>query len=154
MRFADNTLKYKKKSGKIIVAKRIFRIFKRVIEVKHILIVDDNKQNLVLMRTVFAQKFQVTPVLSGAQAIKFLESKSPDLILLDLFMPEMDGKETMAKIRENREWAEIPIFFITADDDDETKRECLQAGANGFITKPFIPEEVIKQIEQFLMLDD
>lgn len=113
---------------------------------KHILVVDDNKQNLVYIKSVLSDEFQVTPVLSGEQALKFLEKKHPDLILLDLCMPEMDGKETMARIKLKEEWTDIPIIFLTADTEQETEKQCLQAGADGFIAKPFVPQVMKGQL--------
>lgn len=117
---------------------------------KHILAVDDNKQNLVFIKNVLSEEFQVTPVLSGAQAIKFLEKKRPDLILLDLLMPEMDGMETMKAIKHNSEWSDIPIIFLTADTAPETKEQCLKAGAAGFILKPFVLQEMIDMLRDVL----
>lgn len=117
---------------------------------RHILVVDDNKQNLVLMKSVLSNDFQVTPVLSGEQALKFLEKKHPDLILLDLLMPEMDGRETMAQIRKKEEWADIPIIFLTADTTKEAQEECLKSGAAGYIAKPFVPQDMIRQLNDIL----
>lgn len=119
---------------------------------KHILVVDDNKTNLTLVKSELADKYQVTPVISGFQALKFLEKKLPDLILLDLSMPEMDGRETMQKIRENEEWAKIPIIFLTADNTPETEEQCLAAGADDFISKPFVPQVMQRRVERILEL--
>ena len=101
---------------------------------KHILVVDDNKTNLTLVKNELSKEYQVTPVISGFQALKFLEKKPTDLILLDLSMPEMDGRETMRRIRENEDWAKIPIIFLTADNTPETESQCLADGADDFIS--------------------
>lgn len=121
---------------------------------KHILVVDDNKTNLTLVKNELSGKYQVTPVISGFQALKFLEKKPTDLILLDLSMPEMDGRETMRRIRENEEWAKIPIIFLTADNTPETESQCLADGADDFISKPFVPQVMQRRVERILELSD
>ena len=121
---------------------------------KHILIVDDNKTNLVLAKQELSKEYQVTPVLSGMQALQFLEKMHTDLILLDINMPEMDGKETMRRIRENEEWAKIPIIFLTADSSPETEAKCLSDGADDFIAKPFVPQVMKSRISRILELNE
>lgn len=121
---------------------------------KHILVVDDNKTNLTLVKNELSKKYQVTPVISGFQALKFLEKKPTDLILLDLSMPEMDGRETMRRIRENEDWAKIPIIFLTADNTPETESQCLADGADDFISKPFVPQVMQRRVERILELSE
>lgn len=119
---------------------------------KHILVVDDNKTNLTLVKNELADKYQVTAVISGFQALKFLEKKLPDLILLDLSMPDMDGRETMHRIREKKEWSKIPIIFLTADNTPETEEQCLADGADDFISKPFVSQVMQRRVERILEL--
>lgn len=121
---------------------------------KHILVVDDNKANLAAARDELAEEYIVTPVISGMQALKFLERKSPDLILLDINMPHMDGKETLAKIRTAEGEKHIPVIFLTADGSAETEAECLELGAEDFIAKPFIPTVMKSRIARTLELDE
>lgn len=120
---------------------------------KHILVVDDNKMNLVMAKQELSEEYQVTPVISGAQALQFLEKKHTDLILLDIYMPEMDGRETMKRIRERKEWAKIPIIFLTADSSPETEAKCLSDGADDFIAKPFVPQVMKSRISRILELN-
>jgi len=120
---------------------------------KHILVVDDSKNDLVKAKQELSGDYLVTPVISGIQALHFLENKKTDLILLDINMPEMDGKETMRRIREREEWAEIPIVFLTADLSPETELQCLEDGAEDYIGKPFIPQIVKKRISRILELN-
>lgn len=119
---------------------------------KHILVVDDNKVNLVMAKQELSEEYMVTPVISGAQALQFLEKKHTDLILLDIYMPEMDGRETMKRIRERKEWAQIPIIFLTADSSPETEAQCLSDGADDFIAKPFVPQVMKSRISRILEL--
>lgn len=121
---------------------------------KHILIVDDNKMNLVSAKNALAEDYKVTAVTSGAQALKFLENNQPDLILLDINMPEMDGFEVMNKISAREEWSNIPIVFLTADTESETESRCLEAGAMDFIAKPFVPVVMCSRIARILELEE
>lgn len=121
---------------------------------KHILIVDDNKMNLVSAKNALAEDYKVTAVTSGAQALKFLENNLPDLILLDINMPEMDGFEVMDKISAREEWSNIPIVFLTADTESETESRCLEAGAMDFIAKPFVPVVMCSRIARILELEE
>ncbi len=121
---------------------------------KHILIVDDNKTNLVMAKQELSADYQVTPVISGAQALSFLEKKHTDLILLDINMPELDGRETMRRIRENEAWSHIPIIFLTADSSPQTEAQCLSDGADDFIAKPFVPQVMRSRISRILELHE
>jgi len=121
---------------------------------KHILIVDDNKTNLASARSVLNGTYKVTAVTMGAQALKFLEGNSCDLILLDINMPEMDGFEVLKKISENETRREIPVIFLTADSDAETESRCLEAGAVDFIAKPFVPAVMMSRISRILEMAD
>ena len=121
---------------------------------KHILIVDDNKTNLASARSVLSDTYKITAVTMGAQALKFLENNICDLILLDINMPEMDGFEVMARIRENERCAGIPIIFLTADSDAATESRCLEAGALDFIAKPFVAMVMKSRISRILELED
>lgn len=121
---------------------------------KHILIVDDNKANLTVAKTALSDIYKTTAVISGAQALKFLEKNIPDVILLDINMPEMDGFEVMEKIRENSECSSIPVVFLTADNDPETEQKCFDAGALDFIAKPFVTAVMRSRIGRILELEE
>lgn len=119
----------------------------------HILIVDDDKLNLTVARNALSGTYKVTAVISGEQALHFLQNNTCDLILLDINMPEMNGFEVMAKIRENPEHADIPIIFLTADSDPEIESRCLKEGAMDFITKPFVQNVMLSRISRTLELE-
>lgn len=121
---------------------------------KHILIVDDNKASLATARSALCDDHKVTAVTMGTQALRFLDSNCCDLILLDINMPEMDGFEVMKRIREKDGCAEIPIIFLTADDDAETENRCLEEGALDFIAKPFAPSVMRSRISRILELEE
>lgn len=118
-----------------------------------ILVVDDDAANLrVASRILSANHMRVSCVKSGAIALKFLEENRPDLILLDVHMPEMDGFETCAAIRGKKETADIPVIFLTADDESDTETRGLKAGAMDFLKKPFVPEVLLIRVRHTLDL--
>lgn len=118
-----------------------------------ILVVDDDTSNLKMAsRILSTEKMRVSCLKSGVDAIKFLQENRPDLILLDVHMPEMDGFETIAAVRENKATADIPVIFLTADDDSDTETRGLQAGAMDFIKKPFVPEVLLLRVRHTVEL--
>ncbi|WP_044974480.1 diguanylate cyclase [Ruminococcus sp. HUN007] len=121
---------------------------------KHLLIVDDDKTNLTMARNALSDVYRITAVLSGDQALRFLASNIPDLILLDINMPDMDGYEVMTAIRKDDRLQYVPVIFLTADSEAETECRCLEAGAVDFITKPFIPLVMRSRISRILELEE
>lgn len=124
---------------------------------QHILIVDDDKTNLTVARTVLSSTYKITPVTSGQQALDFLGKSTCDLILLDINMPGMDGYETLEKIRElqaHRPDEGTPVIFLTADNTSDTESRCLREGAADFIVKPFVPNVMMARIARILELED
>ncbi len=121
---------------------------------KHILIVDDNKTNLVMAKEALSDIYKITAVTMGAQAIKFLENNVCDLILLDINMPEMDGFEVMSKIKTMETARDIPIIFLTADNDAAVESRCLEEGAQDFIAKPFVKQVMRSRISRTLELEE
>lgn len=121
---------------------------------KHILMVDDSTTNLKSAAEVLQPYYQLSMAKSGKQALQFLKKNIPDLILLDLMMPEMDGYSVMEQIKLNPLTAGIPIIFLTADVEQASERKGLQMGAMDFITKPFKAEAMLGRIEKVLQMED
>ena len=118
-----------------------------------ILIVDDNPNNVkVLFEVLELAGFRTLIAKSGEDALEALEFTEPDLILLDIMMPGINGFETCARIKSNPKTQEIPIIFMTAQTDNEHKITGLNAGAVDYITKPFQQEEVLARIKIHLEL--
>lgn len=117
-----------------------------------ILVIDDSTINLRIVKDSLSDEFQVYPVTSGMQGLEFLKKKIPDIILLDLNMPDMDGKETLTKIRLNPDWEKIPIIFLTSDSSAETEAECIALGADDYLAKPFVPIVMKSRIKRTLDL--
>lgn len=119
-----------------------------------VLIVDDDKTNLQIARDVLEKNYELQLAISGAMALKFVARRKPDLILMDLMMPGMDGKETVSRIREDPANRNIPVVFLTANRSAEEEAECLNMGASDFITKPIVPAVLERRISRILELED
>ncbi|MGC9527015.1 MAG: hybrid sensor histidine kinase/response regulator [Limnospira sp.] len=118
-----------------------------------ILIVDDTPTNIkVLFNLLKESGFKVLVANSGEAALSNLEKVTPDLILLDIQMPGIDGFETCRRLQENAETREIPVIFMTAFSDVEHKVKGLELGAVDYITKPFQHEEVLARVKVHLKL--
>lgn len=118
-----------------------------------ILVVDDDAANLrMASRILSAEKARVSCLKSGEDALKFLRENKPDLILLDIHMPGMDGFETITALKQEKVTADIPVIFLTADDDSGTEAKGLTLGAMDFIKKPFVPEVLLLRVRHTIEL--
>lgn len=117
-----------------------------------ILVVDDERINQMLTKKMLGERYDVECISSGAEAISFLEHNTPHLVLLDLHMPNMSGLEVMAEMQTRENMRNIPVIFITADNEQKTELEIFKAGAMDYIQKPFIPEIVMRRISRVLEL--
>ncbi|MEO1351108.1 MAG: adenylate/guanylate cyclase domain-containing protein [Cyanobacteria bacterium J06635_15] len=119
----------------------------------NILVVDDNPMNLrALSKLLQQQGHQVRKARSGMMALKAVHAEAPDLILLDIRMPEMDGFSVCEQLKAAPETREIPVIFLSASDSTEDKVRSFQVGGNDFISKPFYLEEVIARVSSQLHL--
>ena len=119
----------------------------------NILIVDDTPENLqVLSATLLDRGYKVRGVINGKMAIRAARAGSPDLILLDIKMPEMDGYEVCMQLKADPKTSEIPVIFISALDEVLDKVTAFQVGGVDFITKPFHVAEVLARIEHQLTI--
>lgn len=121
---------------------------------KNILVVDDNKLNLASARKTLSGEYKVIPVMRGEQALSYLEHGECDIILLDINMPEMNGFEVLSRINQMEQCKNIPVIFLTADNDTETETRCFKEGAIDFIAKPFVPEVMLSRIGRVLELEE
>jgi putative two-component system response regulator len=118
--------------------------------VPKILVVDDNLSSLKQIGVQLGEDYEVSLAKSGALALKICMLEKPDLILLDIEMPEMDGFETLKRLRLNRYLGSIPVIFLTGNHDTETEVRGLQSGARDFITKPVEKSILLHRIELHL----
>lgn len=122
-------------------------------EVPRILIVDDVEANRFVLRGIIADMgYQPVLTENGMQALKMMQHIKPQLIILDIAMPEMDGYEVCGKVKEDPELREIPIIFISAFDEAEDIVKGFELGGADYITKPFIPEVVKARVGMHLKL--
>lgn len=119
-----------------------------------VLIVDDLPENRRLLATIVAKytDYEVTLAKDGRSVIEGIERDLPDIILLDIMMPEMDGYEVATRLRLNPATMNIPIVFITALDKIEDKMKAFDIGAVDYIVKPFNPKEVLKRLNTHIEL--
>jgi putative two-component system response regulator len=115
-----------------------------------ILIVDDNATNAELLYEILKESYDVLVALDGPFALETAKEELPDLILLDVMMPKMDGYEVCRKLKEDPETAQIPVIFITACQDETNLSQIHQSGAFGFISKPIDFSILFDQMHQAL----
>ena len=120
---------------------------------KKILIVDDVKMFVQLQKTLLSrQDFTLLTANSGREALDRAREEHPDLILLDLYMPDMNGDAVCKELKGDSETRDIPILIITTDDADEFRELCIEAGCDGYLTKPIRKDTLIPAIETHLRI--
>ncbi|PIQ26064.1 hypothetical protein COW36_02335 [bacterium (Candidatus Blackallbacteria) CG17_big_fil_post_rev_8_21_14_2_50_48_46] len=118
-----------------------------------ILIVDDSRQNIFVLRTALErQGYLISSAESGQEALKILAHEIPDLILLDVMMPEISGFELCRKLKSQAETEKIPVVFLTARTEQEDILEGFKAGGVDYITKPFRVQELLARVNTHLSL--
>jgi len=120
-----------------------------VSEQKIILAVDDSGVMLNSIKNWLSDKYQVMLADSGVAAIKYITLKRPDLIILDYEMPIIDGKQTLAMIRSERDFADIPVIFLTGRQDKESIMEVMEYKPAGYLLKTMKPFDVHKYVDDF-----
>jgi putative two-component system response regulator len=116
-------------------------------QVAALLLVDDAPENLSVLSELLRSEYQVCAATSGETALRMVNSlPRPDLILLDVMMPDMNGCQVIASLRADAATRDIPVIFATAMDSTEAEMQGLQAGAVDYITKPIIPPIVLARI--------
>ena len=119
-------------------------------EPMHILVVDDNAMVLRNIKRILEQNYSVAVAPSGLHAFISIGKKRPDLILLDYEMPEMNGKEVLQKLQAEKEYADIPIVFLTSMDNREMVMELLALKPAGYILKPTDSQMLLERVENII----
>lgn len=127
-------------------------LFSTLPERPRLLIVDDQPITIQTIYQIFHADHEVFAATSGSQALEFCEKTPPDLILLDVMMPEMDGLEVCRRIKRDPATADIPIIFVTAQDDPRDETRALEIGGVDFICKPVNPAVVRARVRTHLLL--
>ena len=117
---------------------------------ERILVVDDDSVNLLIARACLKDYYDVRTASNGRLALKFLQKNDCDLILLHIVMPDINGIEVFKEIREDQRLKDIPVVFLTSENDKETEGLCLESGAADFISKPFVPEILRLRVERII----
>ena len=115
-----------------------------------ILAVDDTPENLDVVKGILAPETIVRVAINGIVALKIAQKQSPDLILLDINMPGMDGYEVCSKLKSDESTAHIPVIFLTAELDSASKQKGLDLGAVDYVTKPISPEVLKESVRRQL----
>jgi two-component system KDP operon response regulator KdpE len=110
----------------------------------HVLVIDDEPQILRALRTILgARQFRVSTASRGEEGLALAAAQPPDLVILDLTLPDLDGFEVCARLRE---WTQVPIIVLSVRDDEGAKVRALDRGADDYLTKPFGIEELLARI--------
>ena len=119
-------------------------------ERKKLIVVDDNIENLTALKSTLKSIYEVYPCPSALKMFDLMKHVQPHLILLDVEMPEMNGYEAIQKLKSDDKFREIPVIFLTAMIDDESKKKGLGLGAVDYILKPFNAVSLLQQLETHL----
>lgn len=118
---------------------------------KNILVVDDDKTFLKVVRSWLTEKYNVIPVTSGAQALQYLAQHKPDLILLDYEMPVLNGPTVLESIRSENNLKDIPVFFLTGVDEKTQVTAAIKLKPEGYLLKSFDRDKVLNAIENYFV---
>lgn len=117
--------------------------------IKHILIVDDDRMlRMLVTHTLSAHGFHISEAGNGQEALGLVANAAPDLILLDGNMPVMDGMETLGRLKADSETSDIPVVMLTARREESATQSALEAGAAGYLTKPFNPDDLVLAVQR------
>ena len=120
----------------------------------HVLVVDDYAENVELLKELLtASGYEVTTAYDGDEALKKVDRRKPDLILLDNMMPKMDGYQVCEALRNKEETKEIPIIFVTAKTEvKDWTHAIFNVGVNSYITKPINPKKLLDKVKSVLKM--
>ena len=119
---------------------------------KRILVVEDQEDNRRILRDMLGNAgYELIEAESGEEALKAVETKRPDLILMDIQLPVMDGYEAARRIKSNPDMNAVPIIVMTAYALPGDEAKALAAGCNGYVTKPFSPRALLAKVREYLV---
>ena len=110
---------------------------------KKIAVVEDNPDNLLLVDAILSELYELSEYETGIEALEGLQEDRPDLILLDISLPEMDGPEVLEKIRANEDLKDIPVIALTAHAMAGDREKYLGLGFDDYVTKPIVDEDIL-----------
>jgi len=118
---------------------------------KLVFVVDDNDVNLLMVASLLESEYEVLTMQSAERMFLLLKKKRPNLILLDVEMPEMNGLDAIAILKENPDLREIPVLFLTGWEDEELTSDALKRGALAVISKPIVPSLLLDSVKKYLL---
>jgi len=125
-----------------------------MIEKQTILVVDDTPENIDVLRGILADRYKIKAAVDGSKALRICAKSPPDLILLDVMMPQMDGYEVCKQLKSDDATASIPVIFVTAKNEVEDETRGFMVGGVDYITKPVSPPLVRARVRTHLALYD
>jgi len=118
---------------------------------RNILIIEDNEQNMYMLTFLLqSENYEILQAYNGVDGISIAESKLPDIILLDIQLPEMDGYAVAKRLRASNQLSKTPIIAVTSYAMVGDREKAIESGATGYIEKPIDPDTFVKQMESFL----
>jgi DNA-binding response OmpR family regulator len=119
--------------------------------VDKVLVIDDEFDVLLLCRVNLSHAgLHVQEANSGKDGLESALADTPDAVVLDLMMPEMDGFEVLKRLRDDERTSEVPVVILSARTGEADRARCVALGANDYITKPFFPEELVDRIDELI----
>ena len=115
-----------------------------------IFVIDDNDMNLTVAREALKEQYRVITIPSALKMFNHLEKVKPDIILLDVYMPDMDGFEALSNLKNNNEYKDIPVIFLTGTINSSITERGYELGVVDFILKPFSKSDLIDKINSHL----
>ena len=118
---------------------------------KTVLLVEDNEDNLIVYRTILDHVgYRVIEARDGEEGVARARADHPDLILMDVSLPKMDGWEATRRIKADEATRQIPIIAVTAHALDDDREKATQVGCDGYLAKPVAPRRVVEEVERFI----
>lgn len=118
---------------------------------KTVLLVEDNEDNLIVYRTILDHVgYRVIEARDGEEGVARAKADKPDLILMDVSLPKMDGWEATRRIKADDDTRQIPIIAVTAHALDDDREKATQVGCDGYLAKPVAPRRVVEEVERFI----
>ena len=125
---------------------------------RSVLVVEDDEEIAYILNFMLTKEgFEVTVAKDGNEAMELIDSPTdpdmashPDLVLLDIMLPYVDGLEILAAIRKKISWKGVPVIMLTAKSQETAVLQAMESGSSDYITKPFLPTEVIQRLRKFL----